>query len=681
MKDSVLEKLNPANMDGSMRTGCLENTRTDILTLIVDWACNPAPTQRTLWLHGPPGSGKSTISTTLAEHFRRLKKLGAFLFFDRDSTERSNPVLVARTLAHQISLAYPEIGVFIISAIENGPQTLTSPISSQFQELLINPLSYVSTKSQIVLILDALDECGNTIDRKALLDTLAEQSAHLPSTFRLVITSRPDVDMRLAFELRPHVKTLELDLTSPSSSSDILIYIRCQMHSICTKYRYLGAAWPGEKTIHALTRRARGLFVWAAIVCNFIDAHDPRKRLDIILIGNQASTAEAELDFLYRTALEVIGLWGDEDFVTDFRAIIGIMLVLRNPLTTVAIDNLLADPHGRPSAKTLEKLSCIVSTSPTVRFIHPSVADFLMDRLRCGRETWFFIPAFYHRSMAILCLQRLHQILHRDMSQLPVLVKREDDTIPKDVAYACIFWVDHVCLAENDLRPIETLLETLINHHILHWIEAMSLLQRSSLITILLRRLLSWIRSRRCRRHLSNRRTLYVHILHWCRFYEEYETRIRDSPMQVYSEELHQEFPLTQVQEPLISRPPAPSIFDLSIAPQSTGFLSPEASPQSFLWQPECPSLSDYESTPSVSRSATPDYTRFGRPLSRSSLDLPSHRSSSSSSMSPPASPSHSLDDNTANVDPQILEGLRSKDRCYVLELGELMEGVIHKRK
>ena len=46
-------------MDGSMRTGCLENTRTDILTLIVDWASNPTSTQKTLWLHGPAGSGKS----------------------------------------------------------------------------------------------------------------------------------------------------------------------------------------------------------------------------------------------------------------------------------------------------------------------------------------------------------------------------------------------------------------------------------------------------------------------------------------------------------------------------------------------------------------------------------------------------------------------------------------------
>ena len=499
-----------------MRTGCLENTRSDILTLVIDWARNPTSTQRALWLHGPAGSGKSTISTTLAERFRRLKQLGAFLFFDRDVTEQSNPALVARTLAHQISVSYPEIGVFIISAIESSPQTLTSPLSTQFQELLINPLTRASTTSQIILVLDALDECGTKANRKALLNSLAAQSAHFPSAFRLVITSRPDVDMRLAFELQPHVKTLELDLTSTASKKDILMYIRHQMNSISMKNRHLGVAWPGEKNVYALTRRACGLFVWASVVCNFIDAHNPAKRLDIVLQGTQTSTAEAALNSLYRTALDVVGVWDDEDFVADFRTIVGIVLALRNPLTTIAIDNLLANPNGQPCAQTLDKLSCVVSVSPTVRFIHPSVADFLMDRERSGREDWFFLPAFYERNMAIMCLQRLNQVLHRDMSHL---VDRENDNIPKDVAYACVFWVDHVCMVKDDFLPIEKLLETFIDQHILHWFEAMSLLQRFSLTVSNLNRLLRWVRIHLSRQSWSS---LGRNIRHWWKFSREF---------------------------------------------------------------------------------------------------------------------------------------------------------------
>ena len=84
----------------------------------------------------------------------------------------------------------------------------------------MDPLSCIqslSTKSQIVLVLDALDECGTTKDRGALVKVLAEKSTHLPSTFRFVITSRPDIDIRLAFESQPRVLTLELVLTSTAS--------------------------------------------------------------------------------------------------------------------------------------------------------------------------------------------------------------------------------------------------------------------------------------------------------------------------------------------------------------------------------------------------------------------------------------------------------------------------------
>jgi len=39
------------------------------------------------------------------------------------------------------------------------------------------------------------------------------------------------------------------------------------------------------------------------------------------------------------------------------------------------------------------------------------------------------------------------------------------------------------------------------------------------------------------------------------------------------------------------------------------------------------------------------------------------------------------VEDNAADVDAQILEALKSKDRLYVLKLGEMMEGLINERK
>src|SRR5882762_2821746 len=63
--EQILRKLQPASMDASNRSTCLEGTRTQVLQYITDWASRPSPDQRILWLHGLVGSGKSTISKTV----------------------------------------------------------------------------------------------------------------------------------------------------------------------------------------------------------------------------------------------------------------------------------------------------------------------------------------------------------------------------------------------------------------------------------------------------------------------------------------------------------------------------------------------------------------------------------------------------------------------------------------
>src|SRR5882762_8838366 len=104
-------------MDPSRRTECLPNTRKEILKFIVDWANDPTCEQRMLWVYGLAGSGKSTLSTTIANIFRDSGQLGAFLFFDRDVTERSDPMRVVKTLAHQLATFDPSIRAAIRTAV------------------------------------------------------------------------------------------------------------------------------------------------------------------------------------------------------------------------------------------------------------------------------------------------------------------------------------------------------------------------------------------------------------------------------------------------------------------------------------------------------------------------------------------------------------------------------------
>src|ERR1700735_3194309 len=123
-------------MDSSRRAECLPNTRTDILKFVVDWVNSPTTKQHVLWIHGLAGSGKSALSTTIARIFDDSGRLGAFLFFDRDVTERSDPTTVFRTLAQQLGASDLKIGAAIRAVVETNQKIAMSSLSHQFHRLI-----------------------------------------------------------------------------------------------------------------------------------------------------------------------------------------------------------------------------------------------------------------------------------------------------------------------------------------------------------------------------------------------------------------------------------------------------------------------------------------------------------------------------------------------------------------
>jgi hypothetical protein len=494
--NDILEKLKPVPMDSSRRTGCLPNTRVELLQFVADWINDPSPGQNILWLHGLAGSGKSTLSTTIASMFTCSGNLGAFLFFDRDITERKDPTVVVRTLAYQLSASVAGLGDAIRAVLEKNSNILMSSSHIQFQKLLLEPLSKLGNLiSTIVVILDGLDECGTSNEREMLLDLLANDFCHLPLAIRTIVTSRAEINIRHAFESQRNILAHEVDITSPANASDILSYFRHRMSLIRSRKRHLrlDADWPGEVVLHKLVERASGLFVWAFTASEFINGHDPRRRLNIILMGEAMSGAEAALDALYKTALEVIDVWDDVDFVADFRKILAVVLVARQPLSCSTIDALLLLPDERPSMHTISLLGCVLQQHPTVRALHPSFTDFLMTRERCGRDIWYFNPSEYHRFLAFQCIDHMDVRLKRNMCNMTLSVGQTNESLPEDLSYACVFWIDHLTEIEEDVAPVASRLHEFLFQHLLHWFEAMSILKRSGQTIGLLNRLLKWV--------------------------------------------------------------------------------------------------------------------------------------------------------------------------------------------
>lgn len=372
--------------------------------------------QNIFWLHGLAGSGKSTISATVSDSFRELCRLGAFIFFDRDEPQRSDPSHVIRSLAAQLADFDSRIGDEIARTISSIPSICGSPLHLQFSELIMNPLARVpslSLEGPIVVVLDALDECGNPESREQLLEVISKQSQHLPPCIRIIITSRREVDIMDAFETVPNVYSQDLYGLADSNETDIATFIHKQLSTVRSKPKNrhfrLPAGWPGEKDEAALVKQAAGLFVWASTACAFIDSFNPRQRLRTVLDQEVSSNPMVSLDNLFATALSVAGDWTDEYFVSGFQAVIGAVIVSMEPLTTDIIDCLLDLEEESPSIHTVECLGCVLSWGPNepIRTLHPSFVDFLVSKDRCKREEWLVDTVLHHRRLALKCLDHL----------------------------------------------------------------------------------------------------------------------------------------------------------------------------------------------------------------------------------------------------------------------------------
>ena len=128
---------------------------------------------------------------------------------------------------------------------------------------------------------------------------------------------------------------------------------------------------------------------------------------------------------------------------------------------------------------TISSLGCLLQQCPTVRVLHPSFADFLTTKQRCGRDIWFFDQSTYHHSLACRCLDRMDAFLRRNMCNMTLTVDLAAESLPEDISYGCIFWIDHICAIQNNITSIMKRLRNFLSRHLLHWFEAMGILRRS----------------------------------------------------------------------------------------------------------------------------------------------------------------------------------------------------------
>ena len=483
------------------RTTCLENTRRNIIRDIVEWITdNSNEGKKVLWVYGLAGTGESTLSTTIAQIMDGHHRLGAFFFFDRDMPQRNFATLI-RTLAYRLATFDARFATVISQVAANNENIAERTLEFQFEKLLsTNALKPVEwSGGPIVLIIDALDECGSEADRKKLLQVLSKGFSNLPSFLRIIVVSRPELDIQRALGSHLHLCQYSLDIDSAANKDDLLEFIRHRLQEIRIKDGYLGDDWPGDNIINYLARSAGGLFIWASTACLYIeDGHAPNRRLSELVYKqpeNNSSGPFARLDSLYETGLRFAGLWNDPSFCADYSNILGVILCARVPLSCSVIDSLLALPQDTPSLKSLSRLRCVLHVSGTepIRILHPSFHDYLSER--CRDKPWSIDLERHNKELALRCIELLDKELRENMCNmtLPYLSRTTD--LPDAISYASKFWIEHIYVVSDVTDHTVNRIHDFLEKHLLHWMEALAILNSHDHTIRSIHSLMTWLQA------------------------------------------------------------------------------------------------------------------------------------------------------------------------------------------
>ncbi|KAI9346083.1 hypothetical protein DFJ73DRAFT_626419 [Zopfochytrium polystomum] len=441
-----------------------------------------SPTQRIMWLRGVAGVGKSVMAAIVAGELQAQSLLGGQFFCKHDDERRSSARNLILTLAFGLAQFSVHYGNLLLSIKATFPEILGRPIQEMFEALVQVPLQKLSSsgklRQSVVLVVDALDECGRQNQRREILQVFAELSKTLPAQVKLLVTGRPEADIKEALEMLP-TKSIE-----PSDEDNHRDQIFFAKHFLAAHGLEPSLVDEGAD---ALVKKSSGVFVWLVTACKYLESSDSIT-LSVIQDLPEGGKLDGSMDAMYTRTFE--RMFGATVLQTTLRYVLSTIVLVHEPLTATGIVSLLSedDPVDVYRAiRMLEPVLVLDTTTKKLRIFHKSVKDYLVDMSRC-KNPLFQIDVFKdHALIAKWCITALNRNLKFNMCNLalpgfhadvPNFEAKVKSDIPEHVRYSAKHFWEHACATIDSLQPILCSLFLANAHHLL---EALSLLQCVSL--------------------------------------------------------------------------------------------------------------------------------------------------------------------------------------------------------
>ncbi|KAF4210709.1 hypothetical protein CNMCM8980_000629 [Aspergillus fumigatiaffinis] len=480
--DSMMRWLDPPDYE-SMLSQTVRQRQEDTVLWIerhpkyLSWRQYANWTRDILWIYGSPGMGKTILAATIVEDLRRLhvaqsphqttkRYAVCFFFFDSSNVFEQPEVVMLRALVaqllHQANKPDPLNQIYL--ARRSAHASLTE-LREAFSTL-------ASDCSGVYVVIDGLDDAANASDALQLMLTLLVQ---VSPVMKLLVTSRPEPDMRRFFHSHPQFELTE-DITQP----DVRRVVTTRVQSACEDKK-IRASDPNlrQDIVDALVSSSSGVFLWATMQVKHLQTL--RVQTDRTLRAAVRNLPSGVAD-IYSRILAKINSYAEEDRLLA-EELLRWVVCARRPLNVselccalaieIGDEELNLDNVPTNTSEIADACSPLLSVGDkgTVSLVHSTVAQFLLDpsnkaSVPVGTDRYFIEQTKAHTMLAEKCISYLSLLSFRNRisgSQTLAKITHEEIHAFPLLEYAALNWWKHVAHSSVSNSSAKRLVDLMFN--------------------------------------------------------------------------------------------------------------------------------------------------------------------------------------------------------------------------
>ncbi|MCL2284181.1 MAG: ankyrin repeat domain-containing protein [Fibromonadales bacterium] len=353
-----------------------------------DWRKNNK-TSKAFLLFGTPGAGKSAFAVNTL--FNNPNAVCGF-FCQWDKPEFNSEKRIICTLAFKLAARLPDYRKILLEILKaelkgNDIDSSNNYNSSELLSLLIvNPLRNCidGNRDRFLFIIDGLDEAKDGV---ALAQSLVRNMSYLPEWIGVVITSRPESEIKIAFQ---NFDPVVIDASSQENNANIRSYLQEILAKKLEKIE--------EKNLilHQIVESCEGSFLYAELFAEDVLSG----RIDIL----KQSDYPRGLTSFYQQSFR--RKFPNSENFHNIKAVLEIMLADEGLPVDILKDVLGMNRYAYREFRDLLG-SLLIEKNKSLAFCHKSLADWLTDEGSSGK--YFVDSTLGHKKLVLYAKDNLHQ--------------------------------------------------------------------------------------------------------------------------------------------------------------------------------------------------------------------------------------------------------------------------------